>query len=132
MCSNIESKLSSISKYQVLHFWRTEKQKIIDYIFQCMSLMQQNWKQSRSKQIPSVRVPRNRAAKNISLCFPSSLLPLGITPVPKFISNHFQGLIEAFNCLAYIIKPCCKCNVCTLISDLQLGWRESFCSEPLQ
>ena len=30
-CSNIESKSRSISKYQVLHFWRTEQQKN-DYI----------------------------------------------------------------------------------------------------
>ena len=28
-----------------------------------------------------------------------------ITPVPKFILNLFRGLIEDFNCLAFIYKP---------------------------
>ena len=51
-------------------------------------LMQEYWKQSRSKQIPSIRVPRNRAAKTISLCF-------SITPVPKLISNNMKTNISA-------------------------------------
>ena len=68
---------------------------MIDYIFQCtlsqiLGIDAAILKAIKCKQIPSVRVPRNRAAKNISLCFPSSLLPLGITPVPKFISNDMR------------------------------------------
>ena len=38
VCSIIGSKSRSISKYQMLRFWLTEKQKIIDYIFQQTSL----------------------------------------------------------------------------------------------
>ena len=51
---------------------------------------QQYWKQSRFKQISDVRVPRNRAAKNSLLRFPSSTFILDITSVPEFILNYIR------------------------------------------
>ena len=65
--------------------------------------MQQYWKQSRFKQISEVRVPRNGAAKNISLRFPSITFILDITSVPEFILNYIRT--------AYSIKRVCSAKL---------------------
>ena len=46
--------------------------------------------ESKAKQIPDVRVLRNRAAKNISLRFPRNIFILDITSVTEFILNYIR------------------------------------------
>ena len=71
----------------------------------CCSNIESN--QDQSKYVSSVRVPRYRAAIYSSWYVSKNYIHSSYVShlSPKFILNHFRGLIEAFNCLAYIYKP---------------------------
>ena len=110
-CNNIESKSRLLANTRCYISDVQSSKKMITFSNEhhknSWNLMQQYWKQSRFKQIPDVRVPRNRATKNISLRFPSSRFILNITSVPEFISNYIRTAYSIKRVVLNLILDSC-------------------------